>query len=159
MPRFISVTVQCDWTECETQATEGDGRVVEKVVSIDNKQARSFLVCKQHLEDFEAVVLPLMQAGVKVEAPSSGSSRSTRKSAGTSSTSAAPPVADENGSHPSLVCQVDGCDRHGRPLSNRTGMAQHVIRSHGYTDLAAYEAQYGTVASVPRTTKNEPSTS
>jgi hypothetical protein len=145
MARFISVNVGCDWTDCDVIAPEGDGTVVEKTVSIDGKQARAFLVCKNHLDDFEAVVLPLMQAGVKVEAPSS---RSTRKSPGTSP--APSPVADEDGAHPSLVCKVDGCDRHGRPLKNRTGLAQHAIKAHGYADLAAYEAQFGPVASTPR---------
>jgi hypothetical protein len=148
MARFITVNVGCDWIDCETIAPEGEGIVVEKTVSIDGKQGRAFLVCKKHLDEFEAVVLPLMQAGVKVEAPAR--SRST-KSAGTSSTSPAPsPVADDGGAHPSLVCQVPDCNRHGHPLTNRTGMAQHVIRSHGYADLSAYEAQYGPVASVPR---------
>jgi hypothetical protein len=160
MPRFIQVIIQCDWAECETVAPEGEGIVVEKTVSIDGKQGRSFLLCKKHLDEFEAVVLPLMQAGVKVEAPSSGG---RKKSAGTSSTSpsASAPgaaVADEGGAHPSLVCKVDGCPREGRPLTNRTGMAQHVIKSHGYSDLAGYELQYGPVASVPRNSPS-PSTS
>jgi hypothetical protein len=161
MTRFITVHVGCDWPGCETVAPEGEGIVVEKAVAIDGKQARSFLLCKKHLEEFESVVLPLMQAGVKVEQPSSG--RSKAKSAGTSSTSgssspAAPPQADADGTHPSLVCKIDRCERHGRPLSNRTGMAQHVIRSHGYTDLAAYEAEFGPVATVPRKSrKSEPS--
>jgi hypothetical protein len=157
MTRFITVHVGCDWPTCETVAPEGEGIVVEKVLSIDGKQGRSFLLCKKHIDEFESVVLPLMQAGVKVEQPSS-SSRSRSKSAGTSSTSGssspAPPVADSDGSHPSLVCKVDGCDRHGRPLTNRTGMAQHAIRSHGYPDLATYEAEFGPVASVPRKSKN-----
>jgi len=158
MSRFITVQVGCDWAECETIAPEGEGIVIEKTVAIDGKQARAFLVCKKHLDEFEAVVLPLMQAGVKVEAPSSGRSR---KSNGTSSTSTAPPVVvDEGGSHPSLVCKIDDCDRHGRPLKNRTGMAQHVIKAHGYADLSAYEAQYGTVASTPRKSPSpSPSTS
>jgi len=160
MTRFILVQVMCDWTGCETTAAEGDGRVVEKTLSIDGKQARAFLLCKQHVEDFEAVVLPLMQAGVKVEQPKSRSS----KTAGTSSTSGSASAAsavDGDGAHPSLVCKVDGCDRHGRPLTNRTGMAQHVIRSHGYADLADYEAQFGTVASKTRRspTPSAPSTS
>ena len=115
MTRFITVHVGCDWPACETVAPEGEGIVIEKTVSIDGKQGRSFLLCKKHVDDFETVVLPLMQAGVKVE----------------------------------------GCDRHGRPLTNRTGMAQHAIRSHGYADLAAYEAEFGPVATVPRkNTKN-----
>ncbi len=145
MARFITVNVGCDWADCETIAPEGEGIVVEKTVSIDGKQGRSFLVCKKHLDEFEAVVLPLMQAGVKVETPSSGRS----KKAATSSP-APSPVADDGGTHPSLVCKVPDCNRHGHPLTNRTGMAQHVIRSHGYADLSAYEAQYGPVASVPR---------
>jgi hypothetical protein len=148
MARFISVNVGCDWDGCDVIAPEGDGIVVEKTVSIDGRQARAFLICKKHLEDFEAVVLPLMQAGVKVESPNSGG---RKKAAGTSSTSPAPSVVvDEGGSHPSLVCKIEDCDRHGRPLKNRTGMAQHVIKAHGYVDLSAYEAQYGTVASSPR---------
>ena len=149
MGRFITVNVQCDWTDCEVIAPEGEGIVVPKTLSIDGKQAREFLVCKNHLDRFEEIVLPLMQAGVKVETPNG---RGRAKSGGTSVTSSPTPVpVDENGAvHPTLVCKVPDCDRHGRPLSNRTGMAQHVIRSHGYESLAAYEAQYGTVVSIPR---------
>jgi hypothetical protein len=142
MARFISVNVGCDWTDCDVIAPEGDGTVVEKTVSIDGKQARAFLVCKNHLDDFEAVVLPLMQAGVKVETPNGRAKKS--------SPAPSPVVVDEGGTHPSLVCQAPDCDRHGRPLKNRTGLAQHAIKAHGYADLAAYEAQFGPVASTPR---------
>jgi hypothetical protein len=155
MTRFITVQVGCDWNGCDVIAPEGEGIVIEKAVSIDGKQGRAFLLCKEHVDDFEAVVLPLMQAGVKVESPAAGG---RKKAAGTSSTSgsspAPSPVVDDGGSHPSLVCQVPGCDRHGRPLRNRTGMAQHVIKSHQYVDLATYEAEFGPVASVPRKSKN-----
>ena len=68
MSRFITVNVGCDWSACDVIAPEGEGTVVEKTVALDGKQTRSFLLCKQHLEDFEEIVLPLMQAGIKVEA-------------------------------------------------------------------------------------------
>ena len=45
-----------------------------------------------------------------------------------------------------IDCLVDGCTRTGtNGLHNRTGMAQHVIRTHKYASLAAYEAEFGTV--------------
>jgi len=69
MPRFITVNLQCDWAECSVEAPETTGEVVEKTVSLDGKQTRAFLICKQHLEDFEEILLPLLQAGVKVEEP------------------------------------------------------------------------------------------
>jgi len=155
MARFITVNVQCDRDGCGVVAPEGEGIVVEKTLSVDGKQGRAFLLCKQHLDEFEEFVLPLMQAGVKVENGNTGGrskgSKSSRTSTGTSSVSASSAAEDDDGgAHPSLVCKVPDCDRDGRPLTNRTGMAQHVIRSHGYTDLAAYELQYGKVASVPR---------
>jgi hypothetical protein len=141
MARFITVDVTCDWPAgCEVRVPEGDDRIVNKTLSIDGKPPREFLICKAHLEDLEAVVLPLMQAGIKVEAPAkrNGSPRSTPT----------PVVGTPEGN--SLICKGEGCDRHGRPLHNRTGMAQHVTKAHGYENLAAYEAQHGPVVNMPK---------
>jgi uncharacterized C2H2 Zn-finger protein len=122
MARFITVTVACDWDTCDVQATEGDGTVIEKTVAIDGKAPKAFLLCKPHLDLFEEVMLPLMSAGIKVEAPK-------KKTAETSTVDA---EAD-------LQCRVPGC---GRPMKNRAGKAQHVIKAHGFENLAAYELQY-----------------
>lgn len=139
MGRFVTVTVQCDWSICDATAEENDGTIVEKTVAIDNKQAKAFLLCKTHLDDFERIVLPLMAAGIKVEAPKK------QKSSGTSPSPAAAPAANGNGHKEQLFeCQVDGC---GRTLKNRTGLAQHVIRQHGFSDLAHYESDHGEAVS------------
>jgi hypothetical protein len=135
MPRYIIVTVGCDWTECTTEGPEGGDVVTELTVALDGKPGRTFLLCKTHREQLDEIVLPLMQKGIKVEAPSrrNGSSRSTPAPIpGT-------PEAD------SLVCKAEGCNRNGRPVHNRTGMAQHVIRSHDFASLADYEAVHGAV--------------
>jgi hypothetical protein len=137
MARFVTVNVQCDWSICDAIAAEGDGTIVEKTVAIDGKQAKAFLLCKTHLDDFERIVLPLMAAGIKVEAPSPGKKKTAAPSA-----AAAPTVSSSVGNgHKSELfeCRVPDCDR---TLKNRTGLAQHVIRQHGFEDLAAYEAAY-----------------
>lgn len=143
MGRFITVTVQCDWGQCDTQGIEGEGTVVEKTLSIDNKQARVFLLCKNHLDQFEEVVLPLMAAGIKVEAPVAvGKKKAASPAAAPASgTSTVVRTSDEE-----YHCQVDDC---GRTLKNRTGMAQHVIRSHGFESMADYEERYPSPLATP----------
>jgi len=144
MPRFITVYLQCDWSECTVEAPEADGLVVERTLSIDGKQPRQFLLCKTHLDGLDEILTPLMQKGVKVEQPK----RSTRSSAGNGSGPSPSVVPGESRNDEDKIdCQVDGCDRIGhRGLTNRTGMAQHTIRGHGYANLAAYEAEFGAVS-------------
>jgi hypothetical protein len=130
MARFVTVNVQCDWADCTTIAPEGEDLVAAVQLAIDGKQAREFLLCKAHREDFDDVVLPLMAAGVKVE-------RSPKIAR---SSSASVPTDTITPDHPdAIVCQIPGCDR---IIKKRTGLAQHVIRIHGFESLAAYEMQY-----------------
>lgn len=137
MARFVTVSVRCDWGDCRVTAEEGDGTVVEKTVAIDNKQARAFLLCKEHLEDFEEVVVPLMAAGIKVDAPSTGKKKTAAATSGAPTVAA--PVNGNGHTQEQITCRVPDC---GRSLTNRTGLAQHAIRTHGFEDLAAYEAMY-----------------
>jgi hypothetical protein len=142
MARFITVHVRCDWDGCPEIGEEGDGTIIEKTVALDNKQAKAFLLCKPHLDAFETVVLPLMQAGIKVE---TGNGR-TKKSAQTSVAASSPGAAAADAPSPGnghkdeiFTCRVPDC---GRSIKRRTGMAQHVIRTHGFESLDDYEAQY-----------------
>jgi hypothetical protein len=146
MSRFITVNVGCDWADCDVIAPEGDGTVVEKTVALDNKQARVFLLCKPHLEDFDEVVLPLMQAGIKVEAPTKTRRSPGGNGSGTSPSPAAAGPGEPRDPEQTIDCLITGCKRTGaNGLHNRTGMAQHVIRTHNYESLAAYEAEFGIV--------------
>jgi hypothetical protein len=146
MSRFITVNVGCDWAECDVIAPEGDGTVVEKTVALDGKQTRSFLLCKLHLIDFEEMVLPLMQAGIKVEAPAKTRRSPGGNGSGTSPSPAAAGPGEPRDPDETIDCLITGCTRTGaRGLHNRTGMAQHVIRTHKYESLAAYEAEFGIV--------------
>jgi hypothetical protein len=146
MGRFVTVTVQCDWALCEAVAAEGDDTIVEKTVSIDGKQAKAFLLCKNHLDDFERIVLPLMAAGIKVENGNSGGRKKSSSSTPPATVSANGTVTVSAGNgHRSetFECAVADC---GRTLKNRTGLAQHVIRQHGFSDLAHYENIHGEAA-------------
>ena len=146
--RFVTVHVKCDKDDCPVTGEEGDGTVIEKTLSIDGKRGKAFLLCKPHLDELDEQLLPLMAKGVTVEAPLKGkrSAGSSGSSGGNGSgTSTGSPADASSSSAGTLICQVEDCDRHGRPLASRTGMAQHVIRSHGYENLAAYEAEHGTV--------------
>jgi len=145
MPRIITVISQCDWEDCFVEGAEGDGTVVEKTVAIDGKQPKAFLVCKQHLEHLDEILLPLLAKGIKVEA-----AKKQRSTGGNGSgTSPSPAVAGPEGARdPSetIDCLITGCKRTGaNGLHNRTGMAQHVIRTHHYASLAAYEAEFGVI--------------
>jgi hypothetical protein len=140
MARFVTVQVQCDWAECPVIAEENSGEVVEKTVALDNKQAKAFLLCKEHLVHFEEIVLPLMSAGIKVEAPANGSGKRSKTPAASAAAPAVSSTVSGNGhKKETFECQVDGC---GRTISKRTGMAQHVIRTHGFDSLDAYEERY-----------------
>ena len=66
MPRYITVTVGCDWPECTVEAAEGDDTVVSRTLSIDNKAAKTFLICKGHRDDLDEILSPLMSNGIKV---------------------------------------------------------------------------------------------
>jgi hypothetical protein len=149
MSRFITVNVGCDWAECDVIAPEGEGTVVEKTVALDGKQARAFLVCKQHLEDLDEILLPLLQAGIKVEEPAKkkrSTAASSGNGSGTSPSSAAAGPGELRDPDQTIDCLITGCKRTGaNGLHNRTGMAQHVIRTHQYPSLAAYEAEFGIV--------------
>jgi hypothetical protein len=139
MGRHITVTVDCDWPSgCDVHAVEGDGRVIPRTLSIDGKQAKEFLLCKTHLDELDELLLALMQKGIKVGTAAKAPSKGGRSSGDTPTT---PP-----GSSDSLICKADVDGRPcGRQLHNRTGMAQHVIRTHDYDDLATYEAEFGAV--------------
>ena len=138
MPRYITVTVGCDWPECTVEADEGDDTVVSRTLSIDNKAGKTFLICKEHRDDLDEILSPLMTNGIKADAPA----KKTR------STSSVTPSAGAPGADTALIhrvtpagidCQVEGC---GRNLKNGAGIAQHVQRSHGFESYAAYKLMY-----------------
>jgi hypothetical protein len=135
MARFVTVEVGCDWADCGTRAPEGDPEISTVELSIDRKQGREFLLCTKHRETFDETVLPLMAAGVKVTT-NGGAKRSTGPSA--------EPVHPDHPDANLCKAETDGvvC---GRPIRKRTGMAQHVIRTHGFESLEAYEAVHGVV--------------
>ena len=137
MGRFVTVTVQCDWSICEATAEEGDDTIVEKTLSIDGKQAKAFLLCKNHLDDFERIVLPLMAAGIKVDTVGKKSLKQTAAAA--ASAVGSPAAVSSSVDSATIDCRIPNCDRR---MKNRAGLAQHVIKAHGFEDLAAYEAAY-----------------
>jgi len=137
MPRFIRVQLQCDWAECPTVADEGDGIVEAMTVAIDGKAGKEFLLCKPHRDEIDEILMPLMQKGTKVET----GKRSTKNGGGATPATGQPSPAATGGGQKrqEFDCQVPEC---GRTLHNRTGMAQHVTRTHDFESLAAYEMQY-----------------
>lgn len=155
MTRFVTVNLQCDWPECPVTAEEGDGTVIAVTLGIDNRQPKEFLVCKPHRDQLNETLVPLMQAGVKVETKKTGSSRKTAGStagnvSGTSvdgpssGSSAGSSSSSSSEEEPEgIVCLEDPCEREGRPVKSNVGLAQHVIRSHGYANLAAYQEAHG----------------
>jgi len=133
MPRYITVTVGCDWPECPVEAAEGDDTVVSRTLSIDNKAGKTFLICKEHRDDLDEILSPLMSAGVKAEAPAKKARSTSAASVTPSPASSTEAPATKNG----IDCKV--C---GRLLKNGAGVAQHVQRGHGFESYADYKAQY-----------------
>lgn len=133
MPRFITVHVQCDWESCDAVGVEGEDTVAPMTVGLDGKQEKEFLLCKSHRDTVEQMLLPLLQAGVKVER-----AKRTRRSSSSSS-----PSGNDNGSDETvgaIVCLHQGCGRDD--IKNKAGLVQHIMRAHGYENLAAYEAAH-----------------
>jgi len=118
MPRFINVTLGCDWEGCTNIGSEDEGTVFEKTLSVDGKPARRFLICKDHDEELDEIITPLLAAGTKVE---NGNSRKTAT------------INPED----HLECLE--CGR--TDIKNKAGMAQHQLRTHKQT-LAEYEAKH-----------------
>lgn len=128
MTKRIHIDSECNWPACSVLAPQGDESVIEKTVTIDNKEPRTFDLCKEHLIAFEEIVLPLLETGVKPMKPR----RQTKQTPVMSSAELRSAV---------VTCQHPGC---GREIKRRVGMAQHV-KAHGYKTLKAYEAQYGSI--------------
>src|SRR5262245_63368361 len=121
--RVINVTLECDWPGCDVSGPEGGEEVREKELAVDRKQSRVFLLCKEHIDALDEILMPLLRRALP------GTERLGTKKG----TSRKPALED------GYVCKHPGC---GRPIANRTGLAQHVIRSHGYKDLAVYEERF-----------------
>lgn len=151
MARFITVHLECDWPDCGTVDIEGEGTVGLRRLSLDGKQEKEFVICKTHGDVLDEILLPLLQKGIKVPAPSKKSTRSSSGSgagsgtgsndvpaaaAGGSAETSAGTVAGKGHKSEFFDCRVPEC---GRTLHNRTGLAQHVIRTHGFASLIDYE--------------------
>lgn len=134
MAREITIDWACEWPECAVRAPEGSDEVIERTITVDRLKPKTAMFCKQHNEDFDEFIMPILHRATPIDAPTP--TKRSKSSSGTGTTRAAQ-EGDE------IVCREEQCERHGRPLRNRTGMAQHVIRSHGYESLAAYEAVHG----------------
>jgi hypothetical protein len=144
--RYVTVHLRCDKNDCPVVGEEGDGTVVEKTLSIDGKRGKTFLLCKEHVDELDEILLPLMAKGVAVEVPTKG-----KRSAGNGSGTSAGSGAEGSSSSPlphdadvpeKMRCKVPDCLR---PMKNRAGAAQHVIRTHGYANLDAYEDEFGPI--------------
>jgi hypothetical protein len=135
MPRYINITVGCDWPECTTEAAEGEDTVVNKTLAVDGRQPKTFLLCKEHRDELDEIHAPLLASGVKVDAPPK-KSRSTSPSS-TAPASSVSPSAEAPATKNGIDCKV--C---GRVLKNGAGVAQHVQRGHGFESYAEYKAQY-----------------
>jgi hypothetical protein len=143
MTRYVTYTVGCDWADCGTVAPEDDDVVSSLTVSLDGKPGREFQLCKTHREQLvDEILTPLMQKGIKV-ADSGRARKPAAASAATSVASKSTVRLGEATGPTQFPCQVDGC---GRVVGNRTGLAQHVTKTHGYAHLADYDAEYPSTA-------------
>jgi len=144
MARYVTVEVGCDWDDCTTRAPEGTEIIDDLTVALDGKPGKTVQLCKEHREQLlDEILLPLLQRGIKAEAPRKAPTPRSRRSGGEPSPESSGDNHDQAADP--IPCEEDGC---GRKLKNTTGMAQHVIRSHGYEDLAAYEAVHGHIRAV-----------
>lgn len=138
--RFVDVRLQCSYhviDGCTETAAEGDDTVTSETLTLGrNGKPREIDLCKKHREDLiDNLLMKLMQEdGRTVEVPASKRKSNKTSTGSASSTSSAGAEGAE------LICRAPDCDRDGRPAKSKTGLAQHVIRSHGYASLADYEA-------------------
>lgn len=143
MAKFVTIENGCDWPDCGMRVPEGDDTIADKTLSEDGRTARVFLLCTKHREALADVIDPLLRAGIAVA--TKGNGRSTKKTTAAPApnpASAGEPSPEADGKTYECLAQTDGVAC-GRPIRKRTGMAQHVHRTHGYANLAAYEAEFG----------------
>lgn len=155
--RYVTITLQCDWNDCDTTGEEGGDIVAPTTLSLDGKKPRQPLLCKAHRADLEAVLLPLLERGVLLNKParptgapkkagpaaadvSDGAVGDGGNGSGTSTDvpSSKPRSASSASSKPDLVCREIAC---GRPFKGNAGMAQHVVKAHGFASLDDYRAE------------------
>ena len=129
--RSITVTLHCDWPGCDVAMPESvaDGLIVERTLTIDKTGPRIFALCKSDNDALDEVLNPLLAKGLKAEA---AAPKKKDPSSSSSSSAVSANVSAE-------TCRVPTC---GRPFKSRAGLGQHVIRSHDYTSLAEYDAEY-----------------
>jgi hypothetical protein len=122
---------------CSEVGTEGDEAVSTVTLQLNGNKTREVDLCKRHREELiDDLLLPLMKDGRTVERSSGSKRKSSRTSADAAPGGAE--AADGSGQADDLICRVEDCDRHGVPAKSTTGLAQHVIRSHGFKSLAEY---------------------
>ena len=140
--RTIDVTLHCDWPGCDFAVSEtaSVGLIFERPLSIDGKAEKTFALCKVDNDRFDEIINPLLAKALKSEAknakPKKQSSSPAAAGAGGSSTNVSD-VATE-------ICQVASC---GRPFKSRAGLGQHVIRTHNYPSLVAYDTEFENITS------------
>lgn len=138
--RYVDVKLRCSYAVidgCTETGAEGDDTVTTVTLQLNGNKPREIDLCKGHREALvDDLLMQLMKDGRTVERSTSSASKPKSSKTSPGPASSGPAGA---GDPDELVCRVPDCDRDGRPLKNKTGLAQHVIRTHGYESLSAYQ--------------------
>lgn len=127
--RLVTITLACDWANCDVTAPESEGLVTEMTLAVDGKAPKTFAICKNHRDDLEEDLHTLLARGVAVE-PTKKKSPVTRSSAPVAGPTV--PVSVE------MTCRVPDC---GQLCRGNVGLAQHLKKRHSLT-IATYNELY-----------------
>ncbi len=140
--RFVDVKLRCSYNVidgCTETGAEGDDNVTTVTLQLNGTKPREIDLCKGHREALvDDLLMKLMQEDGRTVEGAAPRRKSTKTSTGSASSAGAGGAGGAEGTEVDLVCRVPDCSRNGRPLKNNTGLAQHVIKAHGYADLASY---------------------
>ena len=120
--RFVTIQIGCDWFNCATVAAEGDGIVEEMTIAIDRKAPRTIGICKQHRDELQMILEPMLAKGV-IDKPAAKAPRSVTEPV-------TPTVGGSVPAHVELTCKVPDC---GQVCRGNVGLTQHLKKKHGLT--------------------------
>ena len=135
--RMVEIKLRCGWEmptvgQCPTVGLEGEGIVITRILNTTGKPVEVD-ICKEHSDELDELLAPLLADGRVLE----DSKAPARKKGATKS----PGAGKMQLSVEDRTCKIPDCNM-TRPSKSAVGMAQHVIRSHGYPSLDAYFEEY-----------------
>lgn len=130
--QFVEIKHKCGWPSCTVISTPEEGLVVQRLLAMDRQKPKLVDLCKTHNDELDELIGHLRDDGRSVEG-----GKPKKPTIAQSEPSDIKSVDD-------LACRVPDCPKglEGNEPKNKAGLAQHVIRTHGFENLAAYYEEH-----------------